>query len=87
MCGVNEMGDEVAIYKLWTIHSQTTWERFVAEGVLRSNEELVRREFLPAYRWMAAQMRRRLPACTGRVPVWALKRALEKPGSFPICPA
>lgn len=87
------MGDGVASYELWTIQSQTTWERFVAEGVLRTDEELVWPEFLPAYRWMAAQMRSRLPACTERMPIWAwhrprpdLRRAGHlPPGSMGVC--
>ncbi len=60
--------------RLWTVQRREAWELLRETGHLHADERYVPREFLSAYRWMADQMRRRLPGCSGRLPVWAWYR-------------
>lgn len=60
---------------LWTIQTETAYERFQKTGLLRADPEhlLFDGDFRDAYEWMAAQMRKRIgPAPEGvAYPVWA----------------
>ncbi|MEL6110217.1 MAG: DUF3841 domain-containing protein, partial [Planctomycetota bacterium] len=59
---------------LWTIQTPSAWESLQRLGVLRARRRLADRYFLPAYDWMAAQMRERIgPPKSSRVsvPLWA----------------
>jgi len=58
---------------LWTIQSLPAWTRLESRGVLVASSSHGEKEFLPAYRWMRAQMRRRLgpPPSAECFPLWA----------------
>lgn len=60
--------------RLWTVQRWEAWEALQQRGVLRGDGRRVDRTFLPAYHWMMAQMKKRLPACRGRFPVWCWHR-------------
>lgn len=62
---------------LWTIQSLSAWTELQNKGVLRAKTDHVMVEsWLPAYRWMTHQMRRRLgpPPEADCQPVWAWYR-------------
>jgi hypothetical protein len=72
------IGQEVALLdhgeeavRLWTIMPAAAWEAFRQRGVHRGDGRRVYRPMLPAYRWLMAQMARRIPGYAGRFPVWA----------------
>ncbi|MBI2821840.1 MAG: DUF3841 domain-containing protein [Acidobacteria bacterium] len=50
---------------------ERAWERVRRVGVLRADGRRVYPFSRPAYRWMADQMRRRVPSCRCSYPVWA----------------
>ncbi len=58
---------------LWTIQSKSAFERLNRSGALRADPDKVIRDYLPVYRWMAEQMRKRLgtPSSSGALPIWA----------------
>jgi hypothetical protein len=56
---------------LWTVQTSEAWEALQKQRVLRADGRRVTPEFRPAYRWLMAQMKERLPSCSGRYPVWA----------------
>lgn len=60
--------------RLWTIQELTVWERLRDCGVLDTDPECIDPYFRPAYEWMAAQMRDRLPGCVSPYPWWAWYR-------------
>jgi len=81
------------LLKLWTIQRKEAWDVLRGTGFLCADGPRAPRNLLPAYRWMAEQMKKRLPGCSGRLPIWAwhrprpdLRRAghLEK-GTAGVC--
>jgi len=56
---------------LWTIQAPEAWKKLQQQGFLRADGRRVWKEFRPAYRWMMEQMKRRLPAYSGKYPLWA----------------
>lgn len=56
---------------LWTIQALAGWQRAEQQGVLRADESRVFHLWHRAFRWMAEQMTRRVPAHHGGYPVWA----------------
>ena len=60
--------------KLWTIQTDLAWRSMQGRGYLRGQRTHADRDFLPAYDWMAAQMRDRIgqpPSRRVSVPIWA----------------
>lgn len=60
--------------KLWTIQTVPAWESMQQRGHLRGQRSHADSDFLPAYDWMAAQMRERIgqpPSTRISVPIWA----------------
>ena len=59
--------------KLWTIQDLEVWERFERRGRLRCAVSKVDRLYLPPYRWMASQMKKRIgpPYQPNALPLWA----------------
>ena len=58
------------LYRLWTLKPIEVWDNYKATGVLQGDGRRVWRSFLPSYRWIMEQMKKRLPEYTGRFPVW-----------------
>jgi len=56
---------------LWTVQDMRAWARLQREGVLRGDGRHVPAYYRDAYRWMADQMRLRLPPNFARFPLWA----------------
>ena len=60
--------------KLWTIQTAPAWDLMQQRGCLRGQRSHVDRDFLPAYDWIADQMRERIgkpsSACIS-IPIWA----------------
>ena len=59
--------------KVWTIQTQEAWQRLKDTATLRISEEHIEpKELLPAYRWMAAQMKVRIgpPPAGVEYPIW-----------------
>ena len=63
--------------RLWTILEEDGWRRLETDGVFRTDGARTEPYFRPAYRWMTAQMTRRLGPAPGGVewPAWAWARA------------
>ncbi len=59
---------------LWTIQDMAAWERLQQHGLLRGDGRRVQVYYRYAYRWMAEQMRLRLPPPHARVPLWGWYR-------------
>lgn len=58
--------------RLWTIQSVRAWEMLQRNGVLRADGRRISfSDFRPAYHWMMAQMRARVPGYGGRYLIWA----------------
>ena len=60
--------------ELWTIQSGPAWESMQQRGYLRGQRSHADRDFLPAYDWIADQMRERIgqpPSARTSVPIWA----------------
>ena len=55
---------------LWTIQDMAAWERLQQRGLLRGDGRRVPVYYRHAYRWMAEQMRLRLPPPHARFPLW-----------------
>jgi len=64
---------------LWTIQTDEAWALAEYRGVLIGDGRRVNAECRPAYRWLTAVMRRRLPSPGRRVttPIWAWRRWSE----------
>lgn len=58
---------------LWTIQTIEAWNILERTGLLRTDLRYVDKTFLPAYQWLAEQMRMRIgpPPTDGALPVWA----------------
>jgi hypothetical protein len=65
--------------RLWTIQPAEVFADWHPRGVYRADPEKAEEGFLPAYQWLAAQMRKRLPPpetpCA--LPVWAWYQAIS----------
>ncbi len=61
---------------LWSIQPREVWRLLKREGVVRVQRDLIEPEYLSAYDWLVAQMRRRVgPAPNGvTYPMWAWQR-------------
>ncbi|MBI4434186.1 DUF3841 domain-containing protein [Candidatus Uhrbacteria bacterium] len=57
--------------RLWTIQSERAWEVLQRDGVLRADGRYSDSGFRTAYRWMIAEMTKRVPGYSGRFPLWA----------------
>lgn len=59
--------------KLWSIQPLIVWEKLQKNGVLHTRANFVDQDFLPAYRWMAAQMQQRIDPAphVNALPFWA----------------
>jgi hypothetical protein len=59
--------------RLWTVQSLEAWAVLDGTGVLRALRERAEKDFLSAYDWMAAEMRRRIgpPPDGTTIPLWA----------------
>ncbi|MCA9038213.1 MAG: DUF3841 domain-containing protein, partial [Planctomycetaceae bacterium] len=60
--------------KLWTIQTVPAWQSLQEHGYLRGQRRHADRDFLPAYDWIATQMRQRIgqpPSAHISVPIWA----------------
>lgn len=60
--------------QLWTIQSESAWRSLNQVGYLRGRRKVVDRDYLPAYDWIASQMRSRIgppPSNRVSVPIWA----------------
>lgn len=60
--------------QLWTIQTEEAWKTLKQRGRLKCRRSDADRDFLPAYDWMAAQMRTRIGSPKSRrisVPIWA----------------
>ncbi|MEO1087874.1 MAG: DUF3841 domain-containing protein, partial [Acidobacteriota bacterium] len=60
--------------KLWTIQTEPAWEFLTRHGYLRCSRSQADGDLLPAYDWMAEQMRSRIgppPSSKTTVPLWA----------------
>ncbi len=72
--------------RVWSIQDAGCWDLFQKQGVLRADARRIPRSFRPAYRWLIAQMRQRVPGYSGGAPVWfwySPKPDLRKPGHLP----
>jgi hypothetical protein len=58
------------VIRVWTIQRAAVWEFLQKRGILRGDGRRVFHHFRPAYRWLMAQMRQRLPEYHGGVPIW-----------------
>src|SRR5947209_17010016 len=72
MAGVGQKMSEVPALdstpntiRAWTIQRTACWEQFQKGGILRGDGRRVDHYFRPAYRWLIAQMGKRLPGCEG----------------------
>jgi hypothetical protein len=59
---------------LWTIQDMAAWERLQRKGVLSGDGRRVPAYYRHAYRWMADQMRLRLPLHGAKFPLWGWYR-------------
>ena len=59
---------------LWTIQDMAAWERLQKKGGLRADGRRAQAYHRHAYRWMAEQMRLRLPHPHARFPLWGWYR-------------
>jgi hypothetical protein len=59
--------------KLWTIHPVSVWNTLNKTGTLRvSSLHKLDSDWLPAYKWMTAQMQKRLPSSPKDIaPIWS----------------
>src|SRR5689334_3931661 len=72
--------------RLWTIQSSGWWQALEGSHALGGDGRRVRRFYRPAYRWLMQQMKLKLPACSGRFPVWlwhSPKPDLRRGGHLP----
>lgn len=62
--------------RLWTIQTLDAWQTLQSRGILRTDARRSYRRFLPAYRWIADQLAKRVgPSPRGvRYPLWAWYR-------------
>lgn len=60
--------------RIWTIQTADVYEKLRAHRVLLVDARYGWRDFKPAYRWMADQMRHRLPPSPARIPWWGWYR-------------
>ena len=60
--------------RIWTIQPADLYEKFKTRQVLLADGRYGWQNFKPAYRWMAEQMRRRLPPSHARFPWWGWYR-------------
>lgn len=64
-----------ACLRMWTIQSAAAWKQLDENGFLRADPDLVDRDFLPAYEWMAERLAEVVPPPAGCVlPLWAWYR-------------
>lgn len=59
---------------LWTVQDMAAWERLRQQGVLRTDGRRSQVYYRHAYRWMAEQMRMRLPPSHARFPLWGWRQ-------------
>lgn len=57
---------------LWTIQATGFWKSAKERGVLRRDGRRItfRDDYRNPYRWMREQMKKRIPECRGRYPIW-----------------
>lgn len=72
--------------QLWTIQREGAYEVFLRSGVLRANVEHIDPDFIPAYEWMAAQLKKKSRKPQGfpaRYPVWAWLQYMDRDNKSP----
>jgi len=58
--------------RLWTIKSLAYWEKCQEVGVIKCDgRKLGEPLFKTGYDWMRGQMKKRIPGCKGKFPIWA----------------
>lgn len=58
--------------RLWTFRDPEEWKQAEKLGRLRADgRRVMERAWLPAYRWMKTQMKKRIAGYSGRFPLWA----------------
>jgi hypothetical protein len=62
---------------LWTIQSIGAWKKLQRCGVLCADPRYADKDMRPAYKWMAAQMQKRvaLKPFDNLLPIWARKKS------------
>ncbi len=65
--------------RLWSIQPLAVWEKLQKFGTLNNSEAYTQQDFLPAYRWMAGEMTRRIGPSpyTDALPFWAWFQAYD----------
>jgi hypothetical protein len=77
------------VIPLWSIQHAAAWEKAKSRGSLKADGRRIWPEHRPAYKWMAEQMRDRLPGYDAPYPIWAwterpdLRRRIYLPPGTP----
>lgn len=59
---------------LWTIQKEEAWEQLKKQGYITGTTEHIEKSFIPSYRWIVNQMKKRLgnlPHEENALPIWA----------------